>query len=57
MFAISYCVGAMKTNIVLAEEAVEQKFNEIKAIPMLLELLAIRGRSISIDASSIKKKL
>ena len=46
-----------ENNIVLAEEAVEQKSNEIKAIPMLLESLAIRGSTISIDAAGCQKEI
>ena len=46
-----------ENNIVLAEEAVEQKSNEIKAIPILLESLTIRGSTISIDAAGCQKDI
>ena len=46
-----------ENNIVLAEEAVEQKSNEIKAIPILLESLTMRGSTISIDAAGCQKDI
>ena len=41
----------------MAEEAVEQKSNEIKTIPILLESLTIRGSTISIDAAGCQKDI
>ena len=36
--------------LVLGQAAVEQKSNEIKAIPILLEQLALRGAIVTTDA-------
>ena len=40
-----------ENSIVIAEEEVDKKSNEIKAIPILLESLVIKGNTITIDAA------
>ena len=57
MFLESISAWCHENNIVFAEEAVEEKSNEIKAIPMLLESLVIRGSTISIDAVGCQKAI
>lgn len=44
-------------NIVLAEQQVGQKSNEIQAIPLLLDSLDIKGKTISIDAAGCQKTI
>ena len=41
---------ATESNLVLAQEAVEAKSNEITAIPALLKLLSLEGATVTIDA-------
>jgi predicted transposase YbfD/YdcC len=43
--------------LVLAQLAVEDKSNEIVAIPKLLELLDVRGATVTIDAMGCQKKI
>ncbi|MDR2631307.1 MAG: ISAs1 family transposase [Spirochaetaceae bacterium] len=43
--------------IVLGQVAVDEKSNEITAIPRLLELLDIRGATVSIDAMGCQKEI
>jgi len=43
--------------LVLAQLAVEDKSNEIVAIPKLLELLDLRGATVTIDAMGCQKKI
>jgi hypothetical protein len=47
-----HLVSAFDTNngLVLGEEKVQNKSNEITAIPVLLDSLAIQGHLVSIDA-------
>lgn len=44
-----------KSQLVLAEEKVSEKSNEIPAIPLLLDLLCIAGHLVSIDAMGCQK--
>jgi predicted transposase YbfD/YdcC len=44
------CAFATDRNLVLGQEAVEQKSNETTAIPLLLQRLALEGALVSIDA-------
>src|ERR1700722_10627382 len=44
-----------KSQLVLAEEKVSEKSNEIPAIPLLLDLLSISGHLVSIDAMGCQK--
>ncbi len=48
---------ATEAGIVLGQEAVANKSNEITAIPVLLEALAIRGCIVSIDAMGCQKEI
>lgn len=48
---------AAKTGIVLGQEKVEGKYNEITAIPKLLDLLDIRGSIVTIDAMGTQRKI
>ena len=41
---------SVKNNIILGEVKTDSKSNEIKAIPLLLELLNLQGATVSIDA-------
>jgi predicted transposase YbfD/YdcC len=52
---ISAWVG--EHDIVLGQEAVKEKSNEITAIPELLKLLEIKGAIITIDAMGCQKKI
>ena len=47
-----HLVSALATGIgvVLGQEATDQKSNEITAIPLLLQTLAIKGAIVTIDA-------
>jgi len=46
-----------ENSIVIAEEEVDKKSNEIKAIPILLESLVIKGNTITIDAAGCQKEI
>jgi hypothetical protein len=48
---------AAKTKLVLAQQKVDDKSNEITAIPKLLDLLDIRGNIITIDAMGAQKEI
>lgn len=48
---------ASANRIVLAQQKVAQKSNEITAIPLLLELLAIKGCIVTIDAMGCQKEI
>jgi predicted transposase YbfD/YdcC len=48
---------ACEAGLVIAQRAVDGKSNEIKAIPELLDLLAIKGAIISIDAMGTQKAI
>lgn len=48
---------ACEAGLVIGQRAVDGKSNEITAIPELLELLAIKGAIISIDAMGTQKKI
>lgn len=54
-----HMVSAFATDIgiVLGQEAVADKSNEITAIPVLLEALAIKGCLVSIDAMGCQKEI
>lgn len=43
--------------LVLAEMGVDIKSNEITAIPLLLDLLEIKGKTITIDAMGTQKEI
>lgn len=48
---------ATSAKLVLAQEKVDDKSNEITAIPKLLDLLSIEGAIVSIDAMGTQKKI
>lgn len=48
---------ATSSQLVLAQEKVDEKSNEITAIPKLLDLLAIKGAIVSIDAMGTQKNI
>jgi predicted transposase YbfD/YdcC len=48
---------ATETSLTLGQVAVEEKSNEITAIPRLLELLDLRGALVSIDAMGCQKDI
>jgi len=48
---------ATESNIVLGQEKVDCKSNEITAIPKLLELLDLKGSLVTIDAMGCQKKI
>ena len=54
-----HLVSAWASNerLVLGQEAVEEKSNEITAIPALLERLAIKGALVTIDAIACNPKI
>ncbi len=46
-----------ETGLVLAEMAVEKKSNEITAIPLLLDVLALKGNTVTIDAAGCQQAI
>jgi predicted transposase YbfD/YdcC len=48
---------ATEANLVLGQVAVDQKSNEIKAIPELLDLLDVQGALVTIDAMGCQKEI
>jgi predicted transposase YbfD/YdcC len=46
---------AVKNHVLLGQEAVEKKSNEIVAIPKLLEILDLKGAVVTIDAMGCQK--
>ena len=48
---------ASKTGIVLGQEKVSEKSNEITAIPKLLDMLDLRGAIVTIDAMGTQKEI
>jgi predicted transposase YbfD/YdcC len=46
-----------ENNLVLAEHQVNSKSNETTAIPLLLELLDLQGKTVSIDAAGCQKEI
>lgn len=48
---------ATEANLILGQVAVDQKSNEITAIPQLLELLDLHGMLVSIDAMGCQKEI
>lgn len=54
-----YTVGAWATEngLILGQQIVDEKSNEITAIPQLIELLEVKGRTISIDAAGCQKEI
>ena len=54
-----YTVGAWATEngLILGQTVVDDKSNEITAIPQLLEMLSIKGCTITIDAAGCQKNI
>jgi predicted transposase YbfD/YdcC len=50
----AWCV---EENLVLAQQAVEEKSNEIKAVPELLKLLDLDGAVVTVDAMNTQKEI
>ena len=50
----AWCV---EENLVLAQQAVDQKSNEITAVPELLKLLDLRGAVVTVDALNTQKEI
>lgn len=50
----AWCV---EENLVLAQQAVDEKSNEIKAVPELLKLLDLRGATVSVDAMNTQREI
>lgn len=48
---------SFNTGIILATEACDEKSNEIKAVPLLLDKIDIRGRLVTADAMSMQKDI
>jgi predicted transposase YbfD/YdcC len=48
---------AVENHLILGQEAVDQKSNEITAIPKLLELLDLEGALVTIDAMGCQKEI
>lgn len=48
---------AGELSLILSQEKVDEKSNEIKAIPELLKKLAIEGCTVTIDAMGTQKKI
>ncbi len=48
---------ASETKLILAQYAADAKSNEITAIPQLLELLKLRGSTVTIDAMGCQKAI
>lgn len=48
---------ASKQNMVLGQLKTEEKSNEIKAIPQLLEMLTLKGATVTIDAMGCQTKI
>jgi predicted transposase YbfD/YdcC len=50
----AWCV---EENLVLAQQAVDEKSNEITAVPQLLKLLDLRGAVVTVDALNTQKEI
>lgn len=48
---------AVENNLVLGQNKVDEKTNEIKAIPELLEILCLKGCIVTIDAMGTQKEI
>ena len=50
-------VWASQARLVLAQQAVEKKSNEMKAVPLLLEMLDLKGCVVTTDALNTQKNI
>lgn len=53
----SVCAWSVENHLVLAQQATDQKSNEITAIPELLELLELSGAIVTIDAMGCQREI
>jgi predicted transposase YbfD/YdcC len=53
----SVCAWSVEQRLVLAQRAVDEKSNEITAIPELLQLLELKGAIVTIDAMGCQKEI
>lgn len=53
----SVCAWSTANNMVLGQQAVDAKSNEITAIPKLLEMLEIKGAIVTTDAMGCQKEI
>ena len=51
------CAWSVENHLVLGQQAVDEKSNEITAIPGLLELLELKGAIVTIDAMGCQKEI
>ena len=51
------CAWSVENHLVLGQQATDEKSNEITAIPKLLELLALGGAIVTIDALGCQKEI
>ena len=51
------CAWSVENHVVLGQEAVDAKSNEITAIPELLETLELKGSIVTIDAMGCQKEI
>ena len=51
------CAYSSSTGLTLATEACQEKSNEIKAVPLLLDKIDIAGRLVTADAMSMQKEI
>jgi predicted transposase YbfD/YdcC len=50
------CAWSVQNHLVLGQHAVDEKSNEITAVPKLLEMLALKGAIVTIDAMGCQKE-
>jgi len=48
---------SQKTHLVLGQQKVDEKSNEITAIPKLIDLIDVKGSTVTIDAMGTQKKI
>jgi len=53
----SVCAWSVENHLVLGQQGVHEKSNEITAIPKLLEILELKGAIVTIDAMGCQKKI
>jgi predicted transposase YbfD/YdcC len=51
------CAWSVENHLVLGEQAVDEKSNEITAIPKLLDALQLEGATVTIDAMGCQKEI
>lgn len=51
------CAWSVENQLVLGEQAVDEKSNEITAIPKLLDVLDLKGATVTIDAMGCQKEI